>query len=169
MRSSYPLFMVYLDLGELGPVFRGRWLWSTRGAGARRASNAPTTWATRQCRWIEAVRDLVEAANGRRPAGPIRLLTHLRYFGHCFNPVSFYYCFDAAGEQVRDASSPKSPTRRGASGMLRACAPQPAARRRVSCASGSPRRFHVSPFMPMELDYDWRFSEPGEASRRAHA
>jgi DUF1365 family protein len=28
------------------------------------------------------------------------LLTHLRYFGYCMNPVSFYYCFDAAGERV---------------------------------------------------------------------
>ena len=49
-----------------------------------------------------------------RPTGPIRLLTHLRTFGHCFNPVSFYYCFDADGEQL-EASSPRSPTRRGAS------------------------------------------------------
>ncbi len=30
------------------------------------------------------------------PGGPIRLLTQLRTFGHCFNPVSFYYCFDDA-------------------------------------------------------------------------
>jgi hypothetical protein len=22
--------------------------------------------------------------------------------------------------------------------------------------------FHVSPFLPMDLDYEWRFSEPGE-------
>ncbi len=35
-----------------------------------------------------------------RPAGPIRLLTHLRYFGYCFNPVSFYYCFDARRDRV---------------------------------------------------------------------
>ena len=48
----------------------------------------------------DAVRDLVEERTGARPAGPIRLLTHLRSFGHCFNPVSFYYCFDPAGERV---------------------------------------------------------------------
>ena len=48
-----------------------------------------------------AVRELVEQRTGRRPDGPIRLLTHLRYFGHCFNPVSFYYCFDAEGPAVR--------------------------------------------------------------------
>jgi DUF1365 family protein len=36
---------------------------------------------------------LLEHRTGSAPAGPIRLLTHLRTFGHCFNPVSFYYCF----------------------------------------------------------------------------
>ena len=48
-----------------------------------------------------AVDALVAERCGIALDGPIRLLTHLRYFGHCFNPVSFYYCFDAAGERVR--------------------------------------------------------------------
>ena len=48
-----------------------------------------------------AVRDLVLERTGRaaRP-GPIRLLTHLRYFGYSFNPVSFYYVFDATDTRV---------------------------------------------------------------------
>ena len=45
----------------------------------------------------EAVRLRVEQATRRRPGGPIRLLTHLRYGGHCFNPVTFYYCFEPDG------------------------------------------------------------------------
>ena len=44
------------------------------------------------------MRDLVEEKSGVRPAGPVYLLTHLRYFGYCFNPVSFYYCFDGEGD-----------------------------------------------------------------------
>jgi hypothetical protein len=43
------------------------------------------------------VRDAVEAATGARPAGRITLLTHPRYFGYCFNPVSFYYVWAADG------------------------------------------------------------------------
>ena len=43
---------------------------------------------------------MVLQSTGIAVEGPIRLLTHLRYLGHCFNPVSFYYCYDAAGEQV---------------------------------------------------------------------
>ena len=46
----------------------------------------------------ECARDAVEAADRRAaPAGPVRLLTGLRYLGHTFNPVSFYYCFDPTG------------------------------------------------------------------------
>ena len=50
----------------------------------------------------QAVRDLVEVRSGKRPQGPIRLLTHLRYFGYCMNPVSFYYCFDTARQRHRN-------------------------------------------------------------------
>ena len=41
------------------------------------------------------------AAQGSRlPDGPIFLLTHLRYLGYNFNPISFFYCCDAAGERA---------------------------------------------------------------------
>src|SRR4029077_9389130 len=49
----------------------------------------------------EVVRELVSERTGIGVQGPIRLLTHLRYLGHCFNPVSFYYCYDTADEHVQ--------------------------------------------------------------------
>ena len=80
--------MAYVDLDELpGPAGRGGL--SALGP-AWCASVAATTWATRRSRLHEAVRALVASRCGSRPAGPIRVLTHLRTFGHCFNPVSFY-------------------------------------------------------------------------------
>ncbi len=45
----------------------------------------------------DAVRTLVAQRTGAAPGGPVRVLTGLRSFGHCFNPVSFYYCHDDAG------------------------------------------------------------------------
>jgi DUF1365 family protein len=30
----------------------------------------------------------------------VRLLTHLRFAGHVFNPVSFYYCYQADGSTL---------------------------------------------------------------------
>ena len=69
----------------------------------------------------DAVRALVARAHrARARRARSALLTHLRTFGHCFNPVSFYYCFDADGERSR-RSSPRSPTRRGASATPTCC------------------------------------------------
>ncbi len=89
----YRLFMMYLDLDELPGLFEGRWFWSaTRPALARfRRSNH---LGDNEQPLRDAVLDLVETESGRRPGGPVRLLTNLSYFGYCFNPVSFYYCFE---------------------------------------------------------------------------
>lgn len=155
----YGLFQVYLDLDELDRVFRGRWLWST--------SRPALAWLKRTDHLgdpavplKQAVQDLVERDTGTRPSGPIRLLTHLRYFGYCFNPVSFYYCFDARGEQVEAIVAEITNTPWGE----RHCYVLSA---RNGAGAGGHLRFrfgkdfHVSPFMPLDMDYDWRFAPPG--------
>jgi uncharacterized protein len=157
---EYRLFLLYLDLDELDRAFVGRWLWSTRRpalAWFRRADHLGDPARP----LADALRELVEHSTGRRPAGPIRLLTHLRYFGHCFNPVSFYYCYDAAGEQVETIVAEVSNTPWGE----RHCyvLPRGAARLRGGAQEFElDKVFHVSPFLPMQTRYHWRFSEPGE-------
>ena len=158
---AYDLALVWLDLAELDEVFRGRWLWSARRPALswlRRADylgDAAVPLDT-------AVRDRVAAATGRRPAGPIRLLTQLRTFGHCFNPVSFYYCYDAAGERVDTivAEITNTPWNERHAVVLPASDSDGAGGRRLRFRFG--KTFHVSPFMPMEIDYEWRFSAPGD-------
>ena len=158
---SYPLFMVYLDLAELDRVFLGRWLWSsTRAAPARfeRADHLGDPAVPLET----AVRDLVEARRGVRPAGPIRLLTHLRYFGYCFNPVSFYYCYDATNSRVECIVAEVNNTPWGERHCYVLDEPRaPHSARHFSYRSI--KAMHVSPFMPMDLVYDWHFSAPGEA------
>ena len=51
----------------------------------------------------QSVRDLVEERTGKRPDGPIRLLTNLAWFGYCINPISIYYCFDKNDERLETA------------------------------------------------------------------
>ncbi len=167
---GYSIFQVYLDLGELDDVFRGRWLWSTGRpslAWFRRADhlgdpNVPLD---------AAVRDMVERATGARPTGPIRLLTHLRYFGYVMNPVSFYYCFDETGTRVDTVIAEINNTPWGEQHCY--VLPRRSARAGAGVGSsadgpGGPldfefeKAFHVSPFMPMNADYRWRFSEPGD-------
>ena len=156
---SMPLFMMYLDLAELDSVFKGRWLWSTRRANVswmRRADylGDPATPLD------EAVRQRVEQELSWRPAGPIRVLTHLRYFGYAFNPVTFYYCFDAAGTQVQAvvAEITNTPWKERHAYVLDARTSGLDARAPFDFA----KVFHVSPFMRMEQRYRWRFSAPGK-------
>ncbi len=155
----YPLFMVYLDLAELDTVFRGRWLWSTRRRALARFDRAdhlgdPAVPLDR------AVRDLVEERTGRRPAGAVRLLTHLRYFGHCFNPVSFYYCFDAGDTCIEAIVAEVNNTPWGERHCYLLSNPHQSVAGRHQ-RYRSEKAFHVSPFMPMELGYEWGLSTPG--------
>jgi DUF1365 family protein len=153
----YGLFMLYLDLAELPGVFDGRWLWSARRpalAWFRRADYLGDAAVPLD----RAVRDLVAERTGRRPDGPIRLLTHLRYFGYVQNPVSFYYCFDAAGTAVQTIVAEVTNTPWGERhAYVLPAGPGDGPRHRNRLA----KAFHVSPFMPMDHDYDWRFSAPG--------
>ena len=104
------------------------------------------------------------AETGRRPAGPIRLLTHLRYFGYGFNPVSFYYCFDRARRARRDDRGGESPTRPGASATATCSTPgDNLAERRPVRATASPSPSTSRRSWTLDFDYDWRFAAPGRA------
>jgi predicted NAD/FAD-binding protein/DUF1365 family protein len=153
----YRLFMAYLDLAELDTVFRGRWLWSTSRRALARFDRRDH-FGDSALPLDEAVRRLVAERTGVRPGGPIRLLTHLRYFGHVFNPVSFYYCFDVAGTNVQTVVAEVNNTPWGE----RHCYVLP---RAPGSAGGelrasSEKAMHVSPFHPMALTYQWRVGTP---------
>ena len=176
----FPLAMVYLDLDELDVVFRKRWCWSTRGpalAWVRRSDHIGSP----DVPLAESVRALVSSRLGVRPAGPIRLLTHPRYAGYVFNPLSLFYCFDASGHRVEaivaDVTNTPWGERHqyvlevGAEGLDWSRDPRSPD---VGDPEGSgpdvvarhAKAFHVSPFLPMALDYDWRLGQPGP---RLHA
>jgi DUF1365 family protein len=157
----YRIFMSYIDLAELPALFEKRWLWSARRpalAWFRRKdflgpANVPLD---------SAVRDLVAMRTGVHPRGPIRLLTQLRYFGYSFNPVSFYYVFDAADTRVETivAEITNTPWKERHAYVL----PVATAARSASRAwrFSFEKEFHVSPFMPMDMRYEWCFGAPTE-------
>ncbi len=155
---DYRLFMLYVDLAELDTIFAGRWLWSTKRpapAWLRRADYLGDARVPLD----EAVREHVARESGRRPQGPIRMLTHLRYFGYGFNPVTFYYCFDREDRGVETivAEITNTPWKQRHAYVLtddRNEGRGPLRRFRLR------KQFHVSPFMPMDMGYDWRFSAP---------
>ena len=156
----YSMFMMYLDLAELDSVFNKRWFWSVRRwafARFRREDHfGDSTVALEQC-----VREKIEAETGERPEGAIRLLTNLSYFGYCFNPVSFYYCFDKDDQSVETIIAEVNNTPWGERTLYVLSTSQSQAR--TGQMEFTPAKtMHVSPFMQMDVDYRWRFSRPGE-------
>jgi DUF1365 family protein len=145
--------LVYLDLDELDGLLGGRLL--ARRPGVVRFRRADYL-GDPHVGLADAVRGQVECRTGKVPAGPIRLLTHLRTFGHCFNPVSFYYCFTA--QEKLDAvvaevtNTPWSERHayvlaRGGEGSV--------------LTAAFTKALHVSPFMGMAQRYTMRVATPG--------
>jgi len=153
----YRLFLMYLDLDELPETFDPFPLWSARRAAPARFRRADFM-GDRSRSLAECARDEVERVNGKRPAGPVRLLANLRYLGHVFNPVCFYYCFDASGERVEAVVADVNNIPWGERH------PYVLARgeRRGPVLSGElGKELHVSPLMGMDQTYSFRASEPG--------
>ncbi len=159
----YRMAMLYIDLAELPTLFARRWLWSSgrRNLAEFRRSDY---LGPADVPLDEAVRRCVEAHSGTRPTGPIRLLTHLRYAGHVFNPVSFYYCFAADGITLDTivAEITNTPWKERHAYVLPLVTGVPLGELTTWTFD---KRFHVSPFMPMARRYDWRFGIPGDALR----
>jgi DUF1365 family protein len=104
------------------------------------------------------VRALVEERTGTRPEGAVRLLTHLRSFGHCFNPVSFYYCFDRSGERLDAIVAEVTNTPWG--GRHAYVLPRDPDAAGAVLGGSSDKMLHVSPFMGMDHRYEWRVAPP---------
>jgi len=165
-RLLHRLCMAYLDLNELPELFNGHPLWSARRpalAWFRRADYL----GDRHTPLRLAVEELVFERIGIALDGPIRLLTNMRFLGHCFNPVSFYYCFDAPGRHVRAVVAEVTNTPWGERHAYVLGVDQPHTR----TGSGAGRMIrgefakalHVSPLMGMDHTYDWRLTEPAES------
>jgi len=153
-RFGYRLQMLYLDLDEtvrgwprIAPLRIGRLgLLSFFRPDYLGPASTPLK---------RAVLDLVQARIGRRPAGPVRLLTQVRWFGYVFNPVSFYYCFQPDGVTLDAivAEITNTPWQERHAYVL------PASDGDVRAEF--PKAFHVSPFFAMAQRYRWRLSAPG--------
>ena len=156
---QYRFFLMYLDLGELPGLFDPFPLFSARRAAPARFRRED--FMGDPARPLdECAREAVAAATGERPAGPVRLLTGLRYFGHSFNPVSFYYCFDPDGERVEAVVADVQNIPWGERHPYVLARGE---RRGTVLSEDLEKSFHVSPLMGMDQTYSFRASEPGDS------
>lgn len=177
---KYRVFMMYLDLDELPSLFNGKWF------------KKPWAWsfATKNLAYFKrsdyfgnpdvplknCILEKVLHATGQEPQGKVCVLTNMRYFGYCFNPVSFYYCYAADNTTLQAIVTHITNTPWGEDfAYVHDCTQQ-----QISVANsevdnvhtsapvcvyefGLSKSFHVSPFMPMDIQYKWRFSSPNQS------
>lgn len=155
---SYSLFMMYVDLDELPTLFRPYGLWNAEKsaiASFKRKDHYGDTSKTLK----DSIRELVLEKTGDRIAGPIRLLTHFRYFGYIFNPLSLYYCFDQHDRHVEYvvAEVTNTPWKEMHCYVLPNVQPE-----NTFIRASHKKEFHVSPFMGMNMEYRWKLGIPGK-------
>ena len=159
---SYRLYMLALDLDELDTVFKGpsRMLWSVGRLNVacllRKDHFGDPGRSIKDC-----VLDEVEKVGGKRPAGRVVMLAHLRILGYVMNPATFYYCYDASGERIEAVAVEIHNTPWGERHVYALKAEPAQASGPKALRFQFKKAFHVSPFMPMDHDYDWRFNTPG--------
>ena len=153
---TYPLFMVFLDIDRIPELMSlsrfssyNGWNWASF---CERDHFGDPSVPLRQRLAEDAGQSGITL-----PDGQIFLLTHLRYLGYNFNPISLFYCYDNAGALKTILAEVNSTFGETRNYWLSAANQLPGANsRRYRC----PKTMHVSPFMPMELDYDFILTDP---------
>ena len=159
--------MLYLDLDELQHLVGSKVIsnrrWSTASllpedhlALARTEAHSHHSDSTVQLR--QRVADIVERETGTQPSGSIRMLTQPRYFGYYFSPLNLYYCFDNTDQQLEAivAEVSNTPWREQHLYVLW----QGNRNKADGYSYSHPKSFHVSPFMDMNFDYQWKLDQP---------
>ena len=154
----YRMGLLYLDLSEqeavlaLSPLAgRSRW-----APFAWRETDFLPQLTGQGMRLIDAVRQRVGEALGHTPEGRICLLAQPRSWGLAFNPASFFYCYDAQDRLAAILCEVSNTPWRERYHYVLPVNAEGESRHRVA------KSFHVSPFLPRELEYRMRYSPPGE-------
>ena len=156
-KFQYRVFSLLLDIDRLPAIagasrlFRynrsGLFSFHDRDHGARDGS------ALRP--WVEAAL----ASQGLQAAGArIRLLCFPRMFGYVFNPLSIFFCYDAQ-DRLRAVLYEVKNTFGDQHGYL---IEAPGRDQGDVVEQSATKRFHVSPFLPLDGSYRFRLSPPGE-------
>ena len=113
----------------------------------------PSDHGVSGCTGVEGVRRLAQEA-GIGGVDRVLLLTHPRYWGYTFNPVSFWFLTGAAGN-VRAVLAEVHNTFGDRHGYF--CTAEEGSDIGHDCWIVSAKRFHVSPFFDIAGEYRFRF------------
>ncbi len=149
---KYNIFFLWLDLDEISapePLSKLKpWFSTTKFAALRfNASDYldPKQGTTRAAVW-QKVQDL----GGEDDDGPVYLLGQVRCLGFYFSPVNFFYCYDQQDELKYVVAEVSNTPWNKRHYYLVDTEPK----------KNTPKEFHVSPFMSLDMAYLWRIPEP---------
>lgn len=170
-RFLYRIFMFALDLDELETLhrrlrffsFNRRNLYSFRENdflptgeplhNPSAAPHAPATPAGLKARVLAYLAGRGITLDG----GRVMLVTLPRVLGYLFNPVSFYFCFDRAGQPVAALAEVTNTFKEMKPFVL-----GPETRQGGAFALRTPKYFYVSPFTDMDVAFDFTLRVPAE-------
>lgn len=162
---SYSSTLFYIDLDELPDLFSDVAGWSVNRANLgsfRRSDFLGDPALPLKTAVHNEVNALLAADNKSEvccPNGAIRMLTNLRIFGFCFNPVTFYYLFNSGASQPAMilAQVNNTPWNERHTYLIHCDA------KTGKANSQFDKNFHVSPFNPLDMEYHWVSSAPAES------
>ncbi|MEE2684175.1 MAG: DUF1365 domain-containing protein [Pseudomonadota bacterium] len=161
-KFKYKLFMFYFDLSEINSIFDNKWFWSINKPNLA-SFNRRNHMGKSSDDLAISVRKFLKENTGKEFKGKIFLLTQLSYFGYGFNPVSFYYCFsDIDEKELRFIIVEVNNTPWGDQYCYLLDNSKVINDRNISQFKLK-KDFHVSPFMSMDLDYEWKFNCPSDS------
>lgn len=151
---TYKIYLTWVNLNEVDKLFNKGPLLSP--------SKWPSMVAFRRKNYLRSSKeDLLQACREKVKEdlsfdfdGEVCILTNLQYFGLCYNPVSFYYCY-GKDENLKAIIAEINNT--------------PWNQRHSYCIDMREKNykdfdkdFHISPFMPMDINYHWAFGPAKE-------
>jgi DUF1365 family protein len=155
---TYTLFMAWLDIDRI-PELMAQSPWTSYNRFNWASFEQRDHFGDTRLSLRERVTEDARAHQVPLPEGPIFLLTHLRYLGYCFNPISFYFCYDRRGCLNTILAEVNSTFGESRNYWLWAENRQPSL---SSFQYRCRKAMHVSPFMEMNLDYEFVLTEPAD-------
>jgi hypothetical protein len=153
---SYGVFMAFLDIDRIPELTGVSWLLSYNrfnwASYDERDHFGDPGLSLRQRLERDATAHGVSLPNG-----PVFLLTHLRYFGYNFNPVSFFYCYDVQERLQLVLAEVNSTFGESHNYWLWPDNELPSSNAKRYRRA---KALHVSPFMTMKLDYTFTLTPP---------
>ena len=155
---TYKLFMAWLDIDRI-PESMAQSPWTSYNRFNWASFEERDHFGDPQRSLRERVEQDAHFHGVTLPDGPIFLLTHLRYLGYCFNPISYFFCYDRSGHLDTVLAEVNSTFGESRNYWLSRKNQRPSTNAfHYRC----PKTIHVSPFMWMALDYDFALTEPGD-------